>query len=91
MLTRDPPPEIRRPVELIVSQGDRMAKIVQSLLIFSRQRATARGPVDLPEIIEQTLVLRAAQLRLSGVTVVTEHEPDRPPPTGTRISSSRSS
>jgi signal transduction histidine kinase len=82
MLTRDPPPEIRRPVELIVSQGDRMAKIVQSLLIFSRQRATARGPVDLPEIIEQTLVLRAAQLRLSGVTVVTEHEPDRPPADG---------
>ena len=66
MLTRNPPPEIRRPVELIVSQGDRMAKIVQSLLLFSRQRATARGPVDLPEIFEQTLVLRAAQLRLFG-------------------------
>jgi signal transduction histidine kinase len=82
MLTRNPPPEIRRPVELIVSQGDRMAKIVQSLLLFSRQRATARGPVDLPEIFEQTLVLRAAQLRLSGVTVTIEHEPGLPPADG---------
>ena len=82
MLTRNPPPEIRRPVELIVSQGDRMSKIVQSLLLFSRQRATARGAVDLPQIIEQTLVLRAAQLRLSGVTVIAEHEPDLPPADG---------
>ncbi len=82
ILTRNPPPEIRRPVELIVAQGDRMAKIVQSLLLFSRQRSTARGAVDLPLIIEQTLVLRAAQLRLSGVTVTIEHDPELPPADG---------
>jgi CheY-like chemotaxis protein len=59
-----------------------MAKIVQSLLLFSRQRSTARGAVDLPLIIDQTLVLRAAQLRLSGVTVVLEHAPGLPPADG---------
>jgi len=59
-----------------------MAKIVQSLLLFSRQRATAREAVDMPEIIEQTLVLRAAQLRLSGITVSVEHEPGVPPADG---------
>jgi signal transduction histidine kinase len=82
MLSRNLPPEIRRPVELIVAQGDRMAKIVQSLLLFSRQRSTARGAVDLPLIIDQTLVLRAAQLRLSGVAVVIEHAPGLPPADG---------
>ena len=69
MLSRNPPPEVRRPVELIVSQGERMAKIVQGLLLFSRQRATVHGAVRLPEIVEQTLFLRAAQLRLSSIDV----------------------
>ena len=82
MLSRTLPPEIRRPVELIVARGDRMAKIVQSLLLFSRQRSTARGAVDLPLIIDQTLVLRAAQLRISGVAVVIEHAPGLPPADG---------
>jgi signal transduction histidine kinase len=82
MLSRNPPPEIRRPIELIVAQGDRMSKIVQGLLLFSRQRATARGAVNLPEIIEQTLFLRATQLRLSGIEVRAEHPPDLPPSDG---------
>jgi GAF domain-containing protein/ActR/RegA family two-component response regulator len=76
MLTKNPPPEFRRPIELIVAQGDRMSKIVQGLLLFSRQRSTARGPVSLPEIVEQTLFLRAAQLRLSGIEAQVEHAPD---------------
>jgi signal transduction histidine kinase len=78
MLKKDPPPEIRRPVELIVSQGDRMAKIVQGLLLFSRQRASARGAVALADIVEQTLFLRSAQLRLSGIEVDVEQVPDLP-------------
>ena len=78
MLTKNPPPEIRRPIELIVAQGDRMAKIVQGLLLFSRQRSTARGAVSLPEIVEQTLFLRAAQLRLSGIEAQVEPAPDLP-------------
>jgi len=82
MLAKNPPAEVRRPIELIVAQGDRMAKIVQGLLLFSRQRATARGAVNLPEIIEQTLFLRAAQLRLSGIEVRLEFAPDSPPAEG---------
>ena len=78
MLTKNPPPEFRRPIELIVAQGDRMSKIVQGLLLFSRQRSTARGAVSLPEIVEQTLFLRAAQLRLSGIEAQVEHAPDLP-------------
>ena len=82
MLSRNPSPDVRRVVELIVSQGERMAKIVQGLLLFSRQRATVHGAVGLPEIIEQTLFLRAAQLRLSSIDVSTEHAPDLPPAAG---------
>jgi CheY-like chemotaxis protein len=48
-----------------------MAKIVQSLLLFSRQRKAERGAVDVREAIEQTLGLRATQLMLSGIRVGT--------------------
>ena len=61
--------ELRRPVEMMLAQGARMAKIVQSLLLCSRQRKAERGAVDVREAIEQPLSLRATQLMLSGVRV----------------------
>jgi len=76
------PPELRGPIDLIVSQGERMAKIVQGLLLFSRQRKPERAPVDLPAVIEQTVALRTTRLRLSGIRVITEYAPDLPPAEG---------
>ncbi len=69
LLGRDTPPALRRPLELIVAQGDRMAKIVRNLLYFSRQRPPERAPVDLNHVIEQTLALRINQLTLAGIAV----------------------
>src|SRR5207247_10796947 len=37
LLAREVPPAMKRPIELVVSQADRMAKIVRNLLFFSRQ------------------------------------------------------
>jgi two-component system, NtrC family, sensor kinase len=74
--------DMRRPVELIVSQGERMAKIVQNLLLFSRQRTPERGPVRLSDLVEQTVALRAAQLRLCGIRLDVAHAADEPYVTG---------
>ena len=76
------PPELRGPIDLIVAQGERMAKIVQGLLLFSRQRKPERAPVDVPAVIDQTVALRTTRLRLSGIRVVTEYAPDVPPAEG---------
>jgi GAF domain-containing protein len=40
----DLPADLRRPVEMMLAQGGRMAKIVQSLLLFSRQRRPSAAP-----------------------------------------------
>jgi PAS domain S-box-containing protein len=69
LLARETPEPLRRPVELMVSQGDRMAKIVRNLLYFARQRPPERGAVDIHMVLEQTLALRLNQLTLSGITV----------------------
>jgi signal transduction histidine kinase len=72
------PAEVRRPIDLIVAQGDRMARIVQSLLLFSRQRKPERGAVNVREAMEQTIGLRSTQLMLSGITVETSYGDDVP-------------
>jgi signal transduction histidine kinase/ActR/RegA family two-component response regulator len=69
LLHRQIPEPFRRPVELMVAQGDRMAKIVRNLLFFARQRPPERTAVDLNQVIEQTLALRLHQLTLAGIAV----------------------
>jgi GAF domain-containing protein/CheY-like chemotaxis protein len=76
------PPDVRGPLEMMVTQGERMAKIVQGLLLFSRQRKPERAPVDLPAVIEQTIALRATRLRLSGIRVELDHAPGVAPAEG---------
>ncbi|RPH76577.1 MAG: response regulator, partial [Candidatus Rokuibacteriota bacterium] len=78
LLSRDVPESMRRPVELMVAQGDRMAKIVRNLLFFARQRPPERAAVNLQTVVEQTLALRVHQLTLSGITVETAFAPTLP-------------
>ncbi|MBI4635017.1 MAG: GAF domain-containing protein [Candidatus Rokubacteria bacterium] len=78
LLAREIPPAMQRPVELMVSQADRMAKIVRNLLFFARQRPVERTPVEINEVIEQALALRLSQLRLSGITVEQDLAPELP-------------
>ncbi|MGH7325941.1 MAG: GAF domain-containing protein [Candidatus Rokuibacteriota bacterium] len=82
LLNRGVPEALRRPVELMVQQSDRMARIVRNLLYFARQRTPERAPVDLHQIVEQTLALRFNQLTLRQITVERDFAPDLPPVTG---------
>jgi len=43
LLAREVPTAVLRPIELMVSQADRMAKIVRNLLLFARQRPRQSG------------------------------------------------
>ncbi len=82
LLSREVPDGMRRPIELMVAQGDRMAKIVRNLLFFARQRPPERAAVNLQTVVEQTLALRVNQLTLSGITVETEFAAELPQITG---------
>ena len=73
---------VRRPLDMIASQADRMARIVHNLLYFARQRPPAHAPVDLHQVIEQTLALRLNQLTLSGIVVERDFASDLPLITG---------
>ena len=82
LLHRQVPEPFRRPIELMVGQAERMAKIVRNLLYFARQRRPERVAVDLNQVIEQTLGLRQHQLSVSGIAVERQFAPDLPSVTG---------
>jgi PAS domain S-box-containing protein len=69
LLAREVPAAVLRPIELMVAQADRMAKIVRNLLLFARQRPAERTTVNLNEVLEQTLALRLNQLQISAIAV----------------------
>lgn len=82
LLSRGVPDEAVRPIEAIVAQGARMAKIVQSLMLFSRQREPKRRPVDLGEVIQQILALRDTQLAVASIRLEIELDASVPPVQG---------
>ena len=59
--------------------GQRVARIAQGLLSFSRQSSGLRGPVDLNSLVEETLLLVERPIATQGVTVTRRLAPDLPP------------
>ena len=55
-------------------QAQRAAKIVQNLLTFARQHKAERQLVDVNEIVERTLELRAYQFRVENIEVMPQLE-----------------
>jgi PAS domain S-box-containing protein len=79
LLAREVPTAVLRPIELMVSQADRMAKIVRNLLLFARQRPAERTTVNVNEVLEQTLALRINQLTVSAIAVEKKFARGLPP------------
>jgi PAS domain S-box-containing protein len=65
-------------LEKLHRQAQRTHHIVQSLLSFARQRKPQRAPVDLHQILEDTLILREYDLRLKKIQVHRDFDPHLP-------------
>jgi len=76
MEREDIPPDIRADLVAINDGAQRVAGIIQRLLAFSRQTKPQRKLVDINELIESTLVLRAYHLKVNNIEVVTRLAPD---------------
>lgn len=65
-------PKIEKDLERIVGEAQRCHKIVQNLLTFARRSKPERTAVDLNELVENVLDLRAYQLKADNVKVQTD-------------------
>lgn len=71
--------EQRESVRLIKLESERATAVIRDLLIFARKSDPLSAPVQLNDILQQTLRLRAYPLRNAGVTV-TFHPDNSVPP-----------
>ena len=69
----------RRGLEIILSESERAARIVRTLLTFARKRQTTRMMVDVNQIVRETLALRSYEQRVSNITVITALAAGLPP------------
>nr|AHN97851.1 nitrogen specific signal transduction histidine kinase [uncultured bacterium lac121] len=63
-------PSVRRGIETILSESERAARIVRSLLTFARKRQTTRAMVDVNQVLRETLALRAYEQRVTNIAVI---------------------
>ncbi|MGH7720982.1 MAG: ATP-binding protein, partial [Gemmatimonadaceae bacterium] len=62
-------------VQLIKREADRAVAVIRDLLTFARKTGPRNVPVDLNDLIEQTLRLRAYGIRTAGITVSMSLDP----------------
>lgn len=62
----------------IISEAERVATIIRSLLSFAREGGEALGPVDLGLVLDDCLALMEAQLKKDGIDLEINLSPDLP-------------
>ncbi len=69
---------VREDLTHIHRQSERAARIVRNLLVFAREHKPERKLINLNDVLRDTLTLRAYQLRVDNITVVTDLDPNLP-------------
>jgi PAS domain S-box-containing protein len=70
--------EVSRDLERINSEAQRVAKVVGNLLTFARRREPKKEYLDINDILQRALELRAYALETSNIEVVTSLAPGLP-------------
>jgi PAS domain S-box-containing protein len=74
----DIPADLKELLEVIAEGSQRIAVIVKRLLTFSRQTKPARVPVNMNEVIENSLKFRSYVFKSANIQVVTRFDPGLP-------------
>jgi two-component system, NtrC family, sensor kinase len=71
-------PDVRHSAEVIGAEAKRAARIVHNLLIFARQHPAEKVCASLNKTFEQTIELRAYEMRVRDIDIVCELDPNLP-------------
>ena len=71
------PAELQEKARLLVQEAQRAGRVVQNLLLFAREAKAEKQAVDLAELLERTLSLRAYELKVANLQVAREYAPER--------------
>jgi signal transduction histidine kinase/DNA-binding response OmpR family regulator len=73
-----PAPQLAADLRRIAEESERAARIVRNLLAFARRQAASRAPQDVADLFGRVLALRAYELRLNGIELITEFQEKLP-------------
>lgn len=73
-----PPAERLEMVDDVIDQADRCDRIISNLLDFARESEARIGPLDLGELVSETVRLAHNQVHLSGVKLEVDIHPNLP-------------
>jgi PAS domain S-box-containing protein len=74
LLKKKIPKDIRKNVTIIYEGAHRIANVTDRLLKFARQSKPERTRVDINEIIENTLAMRASEMKTGNISVTTKFD-----------------
>ena len=69
LMEKDIPDDIREDVKLIYNEAQRAADVTKNLLTFARKRAPVKQLIQINNIIEDVLKLRAYEHKVNGIEV----------------------
>jgi PAS domain S-box-containing protein len=78
LMEKDISDDIRKDVDIIYEGAKRIASITERMLTFARQRKPERTSVNINDIIETTLAMRAYEMKSSNIKVTTKLSTDIP-------------
>jgi PAS domain S-box-containing protein len=78
LLEQDLPEKARKHAQFIAEGSRRVSEIIKRLLTFARQDKPLRKPVDINQLIDNTLMLRSYVLQTAGITVQKNYDPELP-------------
>jgi PAS domain S-box-containing protein len=78
LLQEDLPDKVRKDVETINDGAQRVANVIQRLLAFARQTKPQRTYVNINDVLNTTIDLRAYHLQTSNIDVIKQLSPDLP-------------
>lgn len=78
LLARTTGSDLNADLAKIHDEAERAARIIKNLLLLAREHTTVREQVDLNDIVQRTLALRAYELKLENITVACDLDPQLP-------------
>ena len=78
LLDRDLPDDVKEDIKVVNREAQRTAGVVRNLLAFARKHEAEKKPVDIHNIIQKVLQLRAYEQKVSNIEVNTQFAADLP-------------
>jgi signal transduction histidine kinase len=70
--------EARQAIQRVVSDGSRASEVIQRVRALMKKREPAREPVNLNELVQETIMLVKPELRRQRISLKTELTPELP-------------